>query len=155
MLGLVVLNMLGVTRLPLPGAWSVAVGFHAFFRRPCHACWRGVGHDHPARRADENENKASASPLYRLEDVLGPWVAFIVLPVFGFANAGVSLTGVNLETMLAPLSLGIVLGLFAGKQLGIMAFIVAGAGPVSSNFRRAPHGARSMASLSYAASASR
>jgi Na+:H+ antiporter, NhaA family len=49
-----------------------------------------------------------------------------VLPVFAFANAGVSLTGVNLEMMLAPLSLGIVLGLFVGKQLGIMAFIVGG-----------------------------
>jgi NhaA family Na+:H+ antiporter len=70
------------------------------------------------------QGQASGSALYRLEDALGPWVAFIVLPVFGFANAGVSLAGVSFEMMLAPLSLGIVLGLFVGKQLGIMISIV-------------------------------
>jgi NhaA family Na+:H+ antiporter len=47
------------------------------------------------------------------------------VPVFGFANAGVSLAGVDLEMMLAPLSLGVVLGLFIGKQLGIMVSIFA------------------------------
>ena len=51
------------------------------------------------------------SPLCRLEDLLGPWVAFLVLPVFGFANAGLSLAGISLDLLLAPLSLGIVLGL--------------------------------------------
>jgi NhaA family Na+:H+ antiporter len=65
------------------------------------------------------------SPLYRLEDALGFWVAFIVVPIFGFANAGVSLAGVSVDMLLAPLSLGIVLGLFVGKQLGIMSFVVA------------------------------
>ena len=69
--------------------------------------------------------QASGSALYRLEDALGPWVAFLVLPVFGFANAGVSLAGVSLDMMLAPLSLGIVLGLFIGKQLGITLSVVA------------------------------
>lgn len=63
------------------------------------------------------------SPLYRLEDALGLWVAFLVVPLFGFANAGVSLAGLTMDMLLAPLSLGIVLGLFIGKQLGIMAFV--------------------------------
>jgi NhaA family Na+:H+ antiporter len=73
------------------------------------------GHGHGAN----NEG----SPLYRLEDALGFGVAFIVVPIFGFANAGVSLAGVTFDMLLAPLSLGIVLGLFLGKQLGIMAFV--------------------------------
>jgi NhaA family Na+:H+ antiporter len=51
-------------------------------------------------------------------------VAFLVLPVFGFANAGVSLAGMSLDTILAPLSLGVVLGLFLGKQIGIMSCII-------------------------------
>lgn len=73
---------------------------------------------------DENGDNGASSPLHHLEDALGPWVAFLVLPVFGFANAGVSLAGVSLETILAPLSLGIAAGLFFGKQIGIMSCIV-------------------------------
>jgi Na+:H+ antiporter, NhaA family len=65
-----------------------------------------------------------SSPLCHLEDKLGLWVAFLVLPVFGFANAGVSLAGASMESLLAPLSLGIAAGLFFGKQIGIMASIV-------------------------------
>jgi NhaA family Na+:H+ antiporter len=59
------------------------------------------------------------SPLHRLEHGLSPWVAFLIVPLFGFANAGVSLEGVGLERLLAPLPLGIAAGLFLGKQLGI------------------------------------
>ncbi len=65
----------------------------------------------------------NGSPLYRLEDALGFGVAFIIVPVFGFANAGVSLHGVTFDMLIAPLSVGIMLGLFIGKQLGIMTFI--------------------------------
>ena len=73
----------------------------------------------------ETHGGTSPSPLYRLENSIGPGVAFLVVPIFGFANAGVSLAGVSTEMMLAPLSLGIVLALFLGKQVGIMAFVVA------------------------------
>jgi len=73
---------------------------------------------------DENRDDGASSPLHHLEDALGPWVAFLVLPVFGFANAGVSLAGASMESLLAPLSLGIAAGLFFGKQLGIMSSIV-------------------------------
>jgi Na+:H+ antiporter, NhaA family len=126
-IALVVLNTLGVTRLApylllgvLLWASMLFSGIHATLAGVVLAMTIPLGS--PERRQDN----ASGSTLYRLEDALGPWVAFIVLPVFGFANAGVSLAGVSLEMMLAPLSLGIVLGLFVGKQLGIMAFIVAG-----------------------------
>ena len=62
---------------------------------------------------------SAESPLHRLEHGLSPWVAFLVVPLFGFANAGVSLEGVGLERLLAPLPLGIAAGLFLGKQIGI------------------------------------
>jgi NhaA family Na+:H+ antiporter len=59
------------------------------------------------------------SPLHRLEHGLAPWVAFIILPIFGFANAGVALSGPDAGAWLAPLPLAVALGLFAGKQAGI------------------------------------
>ncbi|RIA44552.1 sodium/proton antiporter (NhaA family) [Hephaestia caeni] len=61
----------------------------------------------------------AASPLHRLEHALHPWVAFAIVPLFGFANAGVDLSGMGLDTLLAPLPLGIAAGLVVGKQLGI------------------------------------
>jgi NhaA family Na+:H+ antiporter len=62
------------------------------------------------------------SPLHRMEDILHPWVAFGILPIFAFANAGVSFEGMQLSILLEPVPLGIVLGLFLGKQLGIFGF---------------------------------
>lgn len=59
------------------------------------------------------------SPLERLEHGLHPWVAFGIVPLFGFANAGVSFAGIGADRLLAPLPLGIALGLFLGKQIGI------------------------------------
>ncbi len=64
----------------------------------------------------------TASPLLRLEGALHPWVAFLVMPVFAFANAGVALGGLSIADLLAPIPLGIALGLFAGKQVGILGF---------------------------------
>jgi NhaA family Na+:H+ antiporter len=63
------------------------------------------------------------SPLERLEHALHPWVAFAIVPLFGFANAGVSLGGIGLAEILSPLPLGIAAGLFAGKQIGIFASV--------------------------------
>jgi NhaA family Na+:H+ antiporter len=62
---------------------------------------------------------APESPLHRLEHGIAPWVAFGIVPLFGFANAGVSLTGMGLDQIFAPLPLGIAAGLFVGKQIGI------------------------------------
>lgn len=62
------------------------------------------------------------SPLKTLEHSLHPWAAFLVLPLFAFANAGVSLKGMELGDLVAPLPLGIALGLFVGKQIGVFGF---------------------------------
>jgi NhaA family Na+:H+ antiporter len=63
------------------------------------------------------------SPLHRLEHGIAPVVAFFIVPLFGFANAGVSLGGMGLDELLAPLPLGIAAGLFVGKQVGIFAAV--------------------------------
>jgi Na+:H+ antiporter, NhaA family len=59
------------------------------------------------------------SPLHRLEHGLGTIVPFLIVPIFGFANAGVSLAGVGLERLADPLTLGIALGLVFGKLIGV------------------------------------
>jgi NhaA family Na+:H+ antiporter len=65
---------------------------------------------------------AVASPLHRLEHGIHPWSAYLVVPVFGFANAGVPLGGLPADALFAPVTLGVALGLFLGKQIGVFAF---------------------------------
>jgi NhaA family Na+:H+ antiporter len=69
--------------------------------------------------SSKNPDFHGEPPLQRLEHGLHPWVAFIVLPIFAFANAGVSLEGLTFNDLLAPVTLGIMLGLFVGKQIGV------------------------------------
>ena len=59
------------------------------------------------------------SPLHRLEHGLSPWVSLLIGPVFGFANAGVSFSGMSPGVLLEPVTLGVALGLFIGKQVGV------------------------------------
>lgn len=66
------------------------------------------------------------SPLKRLEHNLHPWVAFAILPLFAFANAGVPLSGISLDFLLEPITLGIALGLFIGGQVGVTTFTFIG-----------------------------
>lgn len=74
-----------------------------------------------------------SSPLQEAEHALQPWVAFAVLPVFAFVNAGVSLQGVVLASLFEPIPLGIGLGLVVGKAIGIfgMAWILVRTGVAS------------------------
>ena len=72
---------------------------------------------HSLEKAAENVT----TPLARLEHALHPWVAFFIMPVFALANAGVAIGGGLLGTLGSPVTLGIVLGLFVGKQVGILA----------------------------------
>ena len=64
------------------------------------------------------------SPARHLEHMLHPWVAFAILPVFAFANAGVSFFGLSQEDITGGVPVGIVLGLFAGKQVGVMGMVL-------------------------------
>jgi len=62
------------------------------------------------------------SLLVKLEHAISPYVAFMIMPLFAFANAGVSLAGLSLATLLNPVPLGILCGLFFGKQIGVLLF---------------------------------
>ncbi|GAB1615377.1 Na+/H+ antiporter NhaA [Pseudomonas kermanshahensis] len=62
---------------------------------------------------------AETSPLLSLEHALHPWVAYAILPLFAFANAGVSLAGMNLESFTHPVPMGIAVGLLLGKTVGV------------------------------------
>lgn len=59
--------------------------------------------------------------LHQVEHDLTPWVALLIVPLFAFFNAGIALEGMTIETLLSPVSLGVVLGLFLGKPLGVTA----------------------------------
>lgn len=65
------------------------------------------------------DRRTGDSSLVRLEHSVHPWVAFLIVPVFGFANAGVSFEGVTLAALMAPVPLGVAAGLFIGKQVAV------------------------------------
>ena len=62
------------------------------------------------------------SLLIKIEHAISPYVAFMIMPLFAFANAGVSLAGLSLASLMAPVPLGILCGLFFGKQIGVLLF---------------------------------
>lgn len=67
--------------------------------------------------------KKAETPLVRMEHALHGWVAFFIMPVFALANAGVSFDGIAIgEALLHPVSLGVMVGLFVGKQIGVLGF---------------------------------
>jgi NhaA family Na+:H+ antiporter len=122
LLALAILNRRGVTR---PAAY-ILIGiplWAAVLKSGVHATLAGVALAMfvPLRVPEGSESRTPASPLRDLEHTLHPWVAFGILPVFAFANAGVSLVGLSIGDMTHPVSLGIIVGLFLGKQVGVLA----------------------------------
>lgn len=85
-----------------------------------------------------NAPDAKNSPLHRLEHAIHPWSAYLIIPIFGFANAGVAVDDQILSLLLDPLPLGVAAGLFLGKQLGIFTAIWVA---VKTGFASKPRGA--------------
>ena len=117
--GLIALNRMGVMRIT-PYALIGVFIWACVLKSGVHATLAGVvtALAIPLKHKDPN----LSSPLHRAEHGLHIWVAFLILPLFAFANAGVSLSGIALSDLIAPLPLGIALGLFLGKQIGVFAF---------------------------------
>ncbi len=115
---LVAFNLLGVARV----AAYVLVGailWICVLKSGVHATLAGVITALTVPLAVRNEDGRSL--LRRLEHDLHPWVAYLILPTFAFANAGVSFAGIGLEQVFQPVTLGIALGLVLGKQIGVFA----------------------------------
>jgi NhaA family Na+:H+ antiporter len=117
---LVALNRMGVLRL-VPYAVLGIVLWIVVLKSGIHATLAGVALalTIPLRHSPGVEHDFHASPLHRMEHALHGVVPFLVVPLFGFANAGVSFAGMSLATLAEPLTLGIALGLLAGKLLGV------------------------------------
>ncbi len=120
--GLIVLNRLHVTKL-----WAyLGLGALLWFfvlKSGVHATLAGVALALTIPIGDGSDSdEPEHSPLHTLEHWLHPYVAFLIVPIFGFANAGVSFTGMTPASALAPVPLGIALGLFLGKQIGVFGF---------------------------------
>ncbi len=117
---LLLLNRFGVTRI----AAYVVTGVFLWIcvlKSGVHATLAGVAIAFaiPLRAQDEEGH----CPLTHLEHTLHPWVSYGILPLFAFANAGVSLTGLSFSALFDTIPLGIAAGLFLGKQLGVVAFV--------------------------------
>jgi NhaA family Na+:H+ antiporter len=113
---MVALNLAGVTRLAAYMLLGVAL-WVCVLKSGVHATLAGVA----TALTVPLKDKQGGSPLHRLEEALHPWVGFLIMPLFGFANAGVSFAGMTAAALAEKVSLGIALGLFAGKQLGVFA----------------------------------
>jgi len=132
---LVAMNRLHVTRIAAYACVGVVL-WVGVLKSGVHATLAGValGLAIPLRPRAAGD----PSPLRRLEHALQPWVAYAIVPLFAFANAGVSLAGLSLATLVEPVVLGIAAGLVVGKPLGIgLACAVA----IGAGVARLPEGA--------------
>ncbi len=115
---LLALNLLGVTRI----APYVLVGvlvWIAVLKSGVHATMAGV----VTALAVPMKGKNGEAPLEHLEHLLAPWIAFLVMPVFGFLNAGVAFGAAGGDVFADPVLIGIAAGLILGKQAGVLGMI--------------------------------
>lgn len=131
--GLVWLNIKGAHRVA-PALLLGAVMWYFVLKSGVHATLAGV----ITAFCIPLKDKWGKSPLHSLEHGLTPYVLYLIIPVFAFANAGVVLKGMTFADLFAPLPLGIAAGLIIGKQIGVfgLTFLM-----VKSGLARMPHGA--------------
>ncbi len=121
-IGMVVLAILNRRRVTHLGVYLLvgAIIWVCVLKSGVHATIAGVslGFAIPLRATDADGH----SPLRRLEHLLHPYVAFMILPLFAFVNSGVSFRGIGADVLFGPVSLGIAGGLLIGKTLGVFGF---------------------------------
>ena len=115
---LLLLNKLGFKKF-LPYLLIGLFMWYFTFKSGIHATIAGVL---LASTIPHRKKSKDFSLLIKIEHSISPYVAFIIMPLFAFANAGVSLSGLTFSSLMLPVPLGILLGLFFGKQLGVMLF---------------------------------
>ncbi|MHA6573668.1 Na+/H+ antiporter NhaA [Pseudomonas yamanorum] len=118
LIALIAMNRLGVVKL---GPYMIVglILWVCVLKSGVHATLAGVTLAFCIPLRTKN---AEPSPLLTLEHALHPWVAYAILPLFAFANAGVSLAGVNLESFTHHVPMGIAAGLLLGKTIGVLGF---------------------------------
>ena len=118
---LILLNRFGVAR---KAAYFIVgtVLWISVLKSGVHATLAGVALAFTIPLSARDEDGKPFSPLKEIEHNLHFWVAFLILPLFAFVNAGVDVTQISLNQMAGPVPLGILLGLFVGKQLGVFGF---------------------------------
>ncbi|WP_415309264.1 Na+/H+ antiporter NhaA [Candidatus Pelagibacter sp. Uisw_099_02] len=115
---LLILNKYGVKKF-LPYLIIGSFMWYFTYKSGIHATIAGVL---LASTIPHRSKERDFSLLIKLEHAISPYVAFLIMPIFAFANAGVSLEGLSVMSLLQPVPLGILLGLFLGKQVGVMIF---------------------------------
>lgn len=118
LIALIAMNRLGVVKL---GPYMIVglILWVCVLKSGVHATLAGVTLAFCIPLRTKN---AEPSPLLTLEHALHPWVAYVILPLFAFANAGVSLAGVNLQSFTHHVPMGIAAGLLLGKTVGVLGF---------------------------------
>ncbi|MDQ6954751.1 MAG: Na+/H+ antiporter NhaA [Mariprofundaceae bacterium] len=121
LLALIALNLFGVSK---KAAFFIVgtVLWVSVLKSGVHATLAGVALAFTIPLYAKDEQGKSVSPLKEIEHGLHFWVAFFILPLFAFVNAGVNVTEISLNQMAASVPMGIMLGLFIGKQLGVFGF---------------------------------
>ena len=115
---LLMLNKFGVKKF-LPYLLIGIFMWYFTYKSGIHATIAGVL---LASTIPHRKKEKDFSLLIKIEHSISPYVAFMIMPLFAFANAGVSLDGLSLSSLMLPVPLGILMGLFVGKQLGVMLF---------------------------------
>ena len=117
-IGLLALNKLGVKKITPYFLIGLLLWFFTY-RSGIHSTISGVL---LACTIPHRNHEKDHSLLLKLEHTLSPYVAFGIMPLFAFANAGVTLDNIGIDTILSPVPLGIICGLFFGKQIGVLLF---------------------------------
>lgn len=118
---LFVLNRMNVTKQSLYIVVGIVL-WVSVLKSGVHATLAGVALAFMIPLYSTDERGQSFSMLKKMEHGLHYWVAFFILPLFAFVNAGVDLRGISVEQIAGPVPLGIMLGLFVGKQVGVFGF---------------------------------